>query len=90
MTSQLVKSYKKKKGNIEVILVNHDTDQKKMNSYMTKSKMPFPGLKKSENKTSILTKAYEAKFLPTLLLLDKNGKVVSDDQKTVLKKLVGK
>ena len=78
MTPQLVDAYKSKKGNnVEFILMNYDDSQKSMDKYMVKSKINFPGLKNGERESNYLSKVFEAKGLPSLVVTDANGKVIS-------------
>ncbi len=78
MTPQLVDAYKSKKGNdVEFILMNYDDSQKGMDKYMVKSKINFPGLKNGERESNYLSKVFETKGLPTLVIADADGKVIS-------------
>jgi len=78
VTPQLVDAYKSKKGNnVEFILMNYDDSQKGMDKYMVKSKINFPGLKNGERESNYLSKVFEAKGLPSLVVADANGKVIS-------------
>lgn len=77
MTPQLVDAYKNKGDNVEYILMNYDDNQKAMDKYLVKSKINFPGLKNAERDKSFLTKIFPTEALPTLVIADSNGKVIS-------------
>ena len=61
---------------VEAILVNHDTNQKAMDKYMTKGKVNFPGLQRAESEKNLLTSISNLKALPTMVIADANGKVI--------------
>ncbi len=91
MTPQLVDAYKKVAGKkdrkVEIILVDHDTNQKAMDKYMVKSKINFPGLKRSETEKNLLSQIVKIEYLPTVILADANGKLISNDEAKVMSKL---
>jgi thiol-disulfide isomerase/thioredoxin len=77
-TPKLVDFYNKNKSkdNFEVIFVSSDNSEKEMLKYMSKAKMPWPGIKYKYIKKSTL-KTYGGKGIPCLALFDKKGKLVS-------------
>ena len=87
----MVDAYKKLAGKkdrkIEIVHVNYDTNQKALDKYLKKSKINFPALKHSENKTNALATFHKTEFLPTVVLANSSGKVISTDLATVLAKL---
>ncbi len=94
MTPQLVEFYKgldgKKDRKLEIVLVNHDSNQKGMDQYMTKSKINFPGLKHSESNKNALATATKVEYLPTIVLTDANGKVVASGYGADCAKVIAK
>jgi hypothetical protein len=91
VTPQLVDAYKKLDGKkdrkIEIVHVNYDANQKGLEKYLKKSKINFPALKLSETKTSALATIHPTKYLPTVVLANANGKVISTDLSAALAKL---
>lgn len=94
VTPDLIKAYGNlaavKAGQVEMLLVDYDRDQADMSKYMVKSKIPFPGLKfEGTPKTHPLAKLGNVTALPTLVLVDANGKILAsgDEAKPVLEKL---
>lgn len=91
VTPKVVDAYKKLTGKqnrkVEVIHVNHDASEKAMRKYLAKSKINFPALRHSETQKNLLSKIKPVKSLPTVLLVDAKGKVLSDDRNDVLAKL---
>ena len=77
-TPSLVKFYDehKDKGNFELILVSSDRDKKSALGYMTKYNMNFPTVEFSKIK-STNSKKFAGRGIPFLVVIDKEGKVVS-------------
>lgn len=94
MTPQLVDAYKsldgKKDRKVEVILLNYDTDQKKMDKYLVDSKINFPGLKQAETEKSYLSKIKPIEGLPTIVIADADGKVVASGVGAESEKMIAK
>ena len=99
MTSQLAKLNQKNlalaadERKFNLILVGHDDTEEGVANYLKKSglgsaavKTPIGKLEFGEPLTTLLTNGY-AGSIPALLLLDKDGKLVSRDQREVLLKL---
>ena len=79
-TPDLVKFYKRSKGLAEfceVILVTSDRSEAAMQAYMTKAKMPWPALAYDKARSRDVQR-YAGRGIPCLVLVDKNGKVISD------------
>lgn len=84
MTAQLVSSYNQalKQGDArryEVILLNHDRDEKGQANYMQSSGIAFPSVQHAKTEGSTFSKLTPTKYLPTLVLLDADGKEISRD-----------
>lgn len=81
-TPQLARYYKKNiafaNPKFEIIFVSRDNSQKEMEDYMLKSNMPFPALRFSDPNREILRKKYAPTATPSLVLVDRAGKVISD------------
>jgi len=82
-TPKLVEFYNEAIGhhdNIEVIFVSSDRSEKKMQEYMVESGMRWLALDfdKKGNKSSEKLTGYVGNGIPHLVVVDKNGKVLSD------------
>ena len=80
-TPKLAEFYKAndgKKKDFEVILVSHDNDEQSMEDYIKEDAMPWPAV--SFRNIAKLEKiaAYCGKGIPCLVLVDREGNVVSD------------
>ena len=79
-TPQLVKFYqdcKKNKKSFEIVFVSFDHTAKDMSNYMTEAKMPWLALPYGSKFVEQLAKEYNVNGIPTLIILDQNGKLVS-------------
>ena len=65
---------------VEVIHVNHDTNQKAMDKYLVKGNINFPGLKQAETAKTPLVSLAPFEALPAMVITDANGKVVSSGE----------
>lgn len=99
MTSQLAKIYQKNlelaadERKFSLILVAHDDTEEGVADYLKASglgcaavKTPIGKLEDGEPLTTLLTNGYTGS-IPAVLLLDKDGKLVTRDQREVLLKL---
>lgn len=99
MTSQLAKIYQKNlelaadERKFSLILVGHDDTEDGVADYLKASglgcaavKTPIGKLEYGEPLTTLLTTGYTGS-IPALLLLDKDGRLVTRDQREVLLKL---
>ncbi|MGC6455656.1 MAG: thioredoxin-like domain-containing protein [Coraliomargaritaceae bacterium] len=82
-TPKLVNFYNEAIGhhdNIEIIFVSSDQDEDKMESYMEKTDMRWLALDfdKKDNKSSKELTGYVGRGIPHLVVIDKNGKILSD------------
>ena len=81
-TPQLARYYKKNiafaNPKFEIIFVSRDNSKKEMENYMLKSNMPFPALRYSDPNREKLRKKYAPNATPSLVLVDRSGKVISD------------
>ena len=66
--------------NIEIIFVSSDQNEEKMEQYMKKADMRWLALDfdKKENKSSKKLTGFVGQGIPHLVVVDKNGKVLSD------------
>ena len=77
------------KKKFQIVLVDfYDRSQKGLDKYVKGSEMTWPAIKFDQKKAvSKLTSLGETGFLPNLVLLNADGKMVSNDRNEVLKKL---
>ena len=80
-TPQLVDFYKKaaKKNNIELVFVSCDRDSAAMMDYMKKYSMPWLAIPFESGKRGALQQAMQVRGIPTLVVFDANGKVITKD-----------
>jgi nucleoredoxin len=79
-TPKLVEMYENSEGLAglcEVVLVSSDRDKKSMEKYMKHANMPWPALAFAASRTRDVRK-YAGPGIPCLVLVDKQGKVISD------------
>lgn len=78
-TPQLVKFYKNvaAKSNLEIIFVSSDKNEKAMQDYMKKYKMPWLAVPFKDPLRAKLKKDFGVSGIPTLIVLDSNGRIVS-------------
>ena len=99
MSSQLAKIQEKNlkldksERKFSMMLVGHDDSEEGVQRYLIDSKLGFAAVKTPINKmeygeplTTALTNGY-AGVIPAVLLLDKDGKLVSRDQREIVLKL---
>ncbi len=94
MTAQLVSSYSKalEHGDarrFEVVLLNHDRDEQGQADYMKASEITFPSVRHAKTEESVFSKLAPARYLPTLVLLDADGKELSRDVDAICARLAG-
>lgn len=61
----------------EVIFVSSDSDEKMMEDYMEEDKMPWPAIKYRYAKKIKEIRAYAGRGIPCLVLVDRQGEVIS-------------
>jgi len=79
-TPQLATFYKKAKENgkhFEVIFLSSDQNEAQFNEYY--GEMPWLTIDFGSPKKEELSKKYEVRGIPTLILLDKNGKIIDKE-----------
>ncbi len=80
-TPKLVEFYKAqagKKTNFEIIFVSHDHDEKSMEAYIKEDAMPWPAIAfRSVERMKEINK-YCGAGIPCFVLVDREGKVISD------------
>ena len=75
------------KRSYEIILIGYDDDQKAHEKYMSKSKMEWAGLKMSAKKDILKKLVPASEFLPNLVMMDGDGKIIAKNTVEVMKKL---
>lgn len=80
-TPKLVKFYKKnaKKHNIEVVFVSSDKNSQAMMDYMQEDSMPWAAVPFNSSKRLQIKKEHRVNGIPTLIVFDANGKLISPD-----------
>lgn len=80
-TPKLVDFYKQQQkengDNFEIIFVSSDNDEDAMTKYMRDYAMSWPALDYSKIKASRALNRYSGRGIPCLVLVDKNGEVIS-------------
>ncbi|MBQ4479227.1 MAG: redoxin domain-containing protein [Victivallales bacterium] len=79
-TPMLVKFYnecKKDKKSFQIVFVSFDNTEKDMSKYMTEANMPWLAVPYGSDFREKLAKEYNVSGIPMLIVIDKNGKVVS-------------
>ena len=76
-TPELVKFYKKvaKKGNLEIVFVSSDRDEKSMTAYL--KKMPWYAIPFGDAKMRVLAQELQVRGIPTLAVFDADGKLIT-------------
>ncbi len=80
-TPKLVEFYNAQEGkkkDFEVIFVSQDHDEKSMEEYIKGDKMPFPAIAFRSTERMKEINKYAGSGIPCLVLVDKDGKVISD------------
>ncbi len=78
-TPGLVEFAEKNKDKLAVILVSADRSADLQQKYIDDYKMPFYALRHNSPPTDTLNTAFGVRFIPTLVVVDRNGNVVSTD-----------
>jgi thiol-disulfide isomerase/thioredoxin len=79
-TPRLVEFYNKNKNdNFEMVLISSDRDEKSMETYAEKNKMPWPHLKFNEIKTFKSKFAHGVRGIPSVIVCDLEGKIVTSN-----------
>lgn len=80
-TPQLVKFYKSvaKKGNLELVFVSWDKDEKSMSSYMKKYNMPWLAMPYDAQERGQMGKEMKVNGIPRLVVFDSEGKILSSN-----------
>lgn len=76
-TPKLVKFYKKKQEEVAVIFVSSDNSEDKMTGYL--KKMPWLAIPYNSTARGRLKALARTRGIPTLVIVDANGKVISDN-----------
>lgn len=79
-TPTLVEFYNKNKNdNFELVLISSDRDEKSMEAYAEKNKMPWPHLKFGDIKTFKTKFAHGVRGIPSVIVCDLEGKIVTSN-----------
>ena len=78
-TPQLIKFYKKtaKKEKLEIVLAGFDKTEDAMKKYMKKYSMPWLAVPFNDSQRSELKREFNIRGIPTLIVLDSNGRIIS-------------
>ena len=78
-TPQLIKFYKSaaKRNNLEIIFVSLDKSSADMMKYMKNDKMPWLAVPFNSPMRNMLRQEFKVNGIPTLVVLDSKGKVIS-------------
>ena len=78
-TPELVRFYKRvsKKSNFELILVGCDRTSEAMMNYMKRYSMPWLAVPFDDSQSSELKREFNIRGIPTLIVLDSNGRIIS-------------
>ena len=68
---------KKNKKSFQIVFVSFDNTENDMSKYMTEANMPWLAVPYGSNFREQLAKEYNVNGIPTLIVIDQNGKVVS-------------
>jgi thiol-disulfide isomerase/thioredoxin len=66
--------------NFALVLVNYDVDEKAMGKYMVDAAMPWYALKHDARESNPLATAAASDFIPHLVIVDREGKVLAKDR----------
>jgi nucleoredoxin len=77
MLVKTVNELKKDGKNFDVVFVSSDQSKENMLGYMTETKMPWNALPFDSDKKQSLASKYGVRGIPTLVIVDKDGKTVS-------------
>jgi nucleoredoxin len=80
-TPKLVEFYNRIKSDnpqFELLFVSHDNSDKEMEAYMKTDSMPWPAIAYNKLKSNKQLASYAGPGIPCLVLVDANGKVLSD------------
>ena len=80
-TPQLVKFYKSvaKKGNLELVFVSWDKEEKAMKNYMKTYKMPWLAMPYDAQERTQMGKTMRVNGIPRLVIFDSTGKILSSN-----------
>ena len=78
-TPTLVKFYKQvaKKKNVEIVFISSDKTEKDMKAYM--KKMPWLAIDFNEKERTAFKNEMKVNGIPTLIVFDENGKIISQN-----------
>lgn len=78
-TPLLVQYANKNKDRMNVVLVSADRSAEQQQKYIDDYKMPFYALHHGSPPVEMLNSEFGVRFIPTLVIVDRNGKVVTTD-----------
>ncbi len=62
----------------ELVFISRDNSKREMENYMLKTNMPWPAIRYTDSNREKLVKKYAPRRTPSLVLVDRAGKVISD------------
>lgn len=88
-TPKLVSFYRKavRRHDLEIVLISSDQSVEKMMEYMKKYNMPWLALHRSDPQALALSKKMQIRGIPTLVVLDKNGKLITKNGRSDVTRL---
>ena len=66
-------------NNFEIVFVSCDHDKKGMDGYMKEAKMPWPAIPFGASQQEALATEFKVRGIPCLVILDKDGKLITKD-----------
>ena len=75
---KLVEFRDKNNSDFEVVFVSSDKDESAQKEYMKEVKMNWPTVKLQSDAENAIGEKYGVQSIPTLIILDQNGKTISD------------
>lgn len=80
-TPQLVNFYRRasKRGKLEIIFVSSDKNEQDMLAYIKKNNMPWLTIPYNDKSRTELKKEFKINGIPTLVILNSQGKVISQN-----------
>ena len=91
-TPKLVNFYKRvaKKNNLEIVFISSDKTPKAMMQYMKKDRMPWLAVPQDDPLAKALKSELKVSGIPTLVVFDQNGKLISKEARMDVVKLGAK
>lgn len=82
MLAEIYKKYKSEGKNFEIIFCSYDRENSQFNEYY--DSMPWLSIPYGDDRIQIIGQEYQVESIPTLLLFDTNGKIISTDGRSII------